>query len=505
MTVQQQVVSRTWSLAHVTLGVLALAALLFAVPSLERGAAYLRLAYSYQAPLDGQEGMALWEASLLRSGQGLYVPLEPRRFVSAPYPPIHPSILAIVGDLPGPTVFTAGRLVSLVAAICALLCGFALVRRVSDSTLGALAAAVLLASFVPLQIWAMRIKPDVTGLAFTLAGLWMVALAVPSRDLKTAPARMFGIPPTLIAAAVLFVLAHFTKQTMVAAPLATVTVLLFRRRDLVLRWGILYVVLLAAVWIGLDVVTHGQYTYHVWTLHKLPWTVYRATKFVSELADAWPLIILASAGMLATLRRPTVISTYLLWAPASLIGAGVVGSNHNHLLETGAALALAGGQSLGLGLRRGGLAGVLAPALLALQLWVWRDPAPSFMADYRPERKFDRFVDFVRSVPGEVLSDEVGLLYAAGRPIPFDDPAAMGPASELGLWDAQGLIDDIRRQRFAAILLRIDASKHDDDNTGRWTPEMLHAVRDAYQVKFKDTMVVFVPKATGASSSETPR
>jgi hypothetical protein len=217
-------------------------------------------------------------------------------------------------------------------------------------------------------------------------------------------------------------------------------------------------------------------------------------KFVVQLRDTWPLIGLGLAGLVATWRRPTVINAYLLWAPASLIGAGVVGSHHNHMLETGMALALAGGQALGLGLQYGGMLRLLAPVLVALQLFLWREPAPWIEEDYEPEPDFARYIKFVRQTPGEVLSDEIGVLYAAGRPIPFDDPAAMGPASAIGLWDASRLIADIRAQRFSAILLRINVFNDVTDNTGRWTPEMLHAVRDAYELKFDDSMDIYVPK-----------
>ena len=98
-------------------------------------------------------------------------------------------------------------------------------------------------------------------------------------------------------------------------------------------------------------------------------------KFVGLLSDAWPALLVGMVGLVASVRRPTVINAYLLWAPASLIGAGVVGWHHNHLLETGTALALAGGQAAGIGLRRGGLLRWLVPPVLALQFIIWQTPS----------------------------------------------------------------------------------------------------------------------------------
>lgn len=481
------------------LGVLAACiALVYSRPALERGVGYVRLGLSYNAPLDGQEGMALWEAGLLRNGPGLYQPVVPENFVSAPYPPVHPFILALLDPPPeGDLIFREGRLVSLFAVLGIALCGFGAVWRTTGSPLGGLLAAALLLSFAPLQLWAMRIKPDPLGLLFTVAGLGLVTCWKPEKSPTARALRWWSMPAPLAAAIVAFVLAHFTKQTMLAGPLAAGTFVLLHDWRLTLRCGILYVVLIALVWGTLDLVTHGQYTYHVWVLHKLAWTSERMWKFVALLGDAWPLVLVGLAGLVASLRRPTVLNAYLLWAPASLIGAGVVGSHHNHLLETGAALALAGGQAAGIGLRRGGLLRWLVPPALVLQFMAWQTPAAWYEYEFSPDPKYSRYTDFVRVTPGEVMVDDVGLQYAAGRPLRYDDPAAMGPASVLGLWDDSQFVEDIRAGKFSALLIRPNVFEKGglNDNSGRWTRRMLQAVYDSYEIKFRDTLIIYVPKA----------
>ncbi len=468
--------------------------------ALLRGAEYTLLALQYPAPLDGQEGMALWEASLLRSGRGLYVPVVPSHFVSAPYPPIHPMLLAIFGLSTTPHVFWAGRIISLIAALLVAFCGFGLVRQVTGSRLAGVAGGVLILCFVPLQLWALRIKPDMLGLALTVGGLWLTARwdGPPGSNVtkRIVSVRATStMAPTLVAAALAFVLAHFTKQTMLAGPLAAGTYLLRYDRGLALRWGLLYLALLGAAWVMLDLHTHGQYTYHIWVLHKLQWYGARFWKLATQLRDAWPLLILGVIGLLACIRHPTVINAYLLWAPASLIGAGVIGSHHNHLLETGVALALAGGQAVGLGLALGGVLRVLAPVLLGTQLLLWRLPLPWFAGDFEPDPHYSRYIDYLRTTPGEVMADDVGLVYAAGRRLRYDDPAAMGPAATLGLWDQRQFVADIRAKRFSTIILPINVFEDGLlDPSGRWTPEMLQAVKDSYTIKFKDSLLVYAPK-----------
>jgi hypothetical protein len=339
------------------------------------------------------------------------------------------------------------------------------------------------------------------GLALTIGGLWLVARwqdearAGDRTGAAQSPLSRAIPPPTLVAAACAFVLAHFTKQTMLAGPLAAVTYLALHQWRVALRWGVVYLLLLGITWLLLDIVTHGQYTYHIWVLHKLHWSGARFWKLTSQLRDMWPLLILGSAGLLMCVRRPTVINAYLLWAPASLIGAGVVGSHHNHLLETGIALALAGGQAIGLGLLAGGTLRMLAPVLVGTQLLLWRLPLPWFAGDFEPDPRYTRYIDYVRSTPGEIMADDVGLVFAAGRSLRYDDPAAMGPAAALGLWDQRQFVADIRAKRFSTIILKINVFEDGlIDPSARWTPEMLQAVKDAYDVKFKDTLIIYAPK-----------
>lgn len=475
--------------------------------ALFRGVQYTVLGLNYPAPLDGQEGMALWEAALLLTGQGLYVPVVPDRFVSAPYPPVHPFLLALFGHSVTPHVFWAGRMVSVGAAVVVAVAGVGLARQVTASKLAGLAAAVLILSFAPVQLWALRIKPDMVGLAFTVLGLWLVARWRPQEQPRTPQFRAalsFRLPLPLTLAAIMFVLAHFTKQTMLAGPLAAGTYLLLRDRWLAVRWGLFYLVLLGVIWAALDLVTQGQYTYHVWVLHKLQWYAARFWKLASQLRDAWPLALLSIGGVIASWRRPTVINAYVMWAPASLIGAGVIGSHHNHLLETGTALALGGAQAIGLGLRMGGRLHLVASVLVATQLLLWQTPLEWFRGDFEPDSDYKRYTELIQRTPGEVMADDIGLLYAAQRPIPYDDPAAMGPAATLGLWDQSQFVADIRAQRFSLIILAYDLFDPETfpngeliDPTGRWTPEMLQAVKDAYELKFKDTQFIYVPRTAG--------
>src|SRR5204862_4570580 len=79
------------------------------------------------------------------------------------------------------------------------------------------------------------------------------------------------------------------------------------------------------------------------------WTAALLSKFVALLMPYLPAIILALLVLIRAIRtgRALVPACYALVVPISLLGAGEVGANHNHLLECLLALALTTGIAAG--------------------------------------------------------------------------------------------------------------------------------------------------------------
>jgi hypothetical protein len=319
--------------------------------------------------------------------------------------------------------------------------------------------------------------------------------------------------------ALCFALAFFTKQTAVAAPLATGLALIiddvrgwrsahnagFAWR-LPLRWrtlsfGLGYAIFVFGAWALLDVITQGQFTAHVWGLHRSEWwTVQLLLKFVGLLQPYLPGILLAAVVVVLALRdrRALVIACYALVVPISLLGSGETGANHNHLLESLLAISLVVGIVAGWlpnWLARGQwVPSFMVVALLAAQIGLAYRPPDWFVGELAPDEPPKRFIDYIQNTPGEILADDVSLLVAAGRPLRYDDPSTMGPAARSGVWDQSGLIEDIAAQRFSAILIQVNVERTLDDATGRWTTEVLMAVRQHYKLLYKDTIKIYVPR-----------
>jgi|GEM_PF-639795 len=486
-------------------------------------------------------------------------------------------------------IFLPGRLLSLTAMLSVTAALTLIVRRVGKNAAIGLVSACLWLAFPPVQLWSTRIKPDTLALAFTALGLlattWYVTRSGRNRmpegadgaadAQKRVPTGRKRMPEgdvtgnwLLVGAAVAFALAFFTKQTAVAAPAATgLTLLLvgvvghwnavrggrdarmrqrstFRpltsvRRLLtagelrpVLLFSGIYAGLVTVIWIGLDLLTGGQYTFHVWGLHPAEWWSYgRFRKYANLILPTWPLMLLAAGSFVLLVRSaahthgtdPTTASDaadggaaafllcgcYGMLGTLTLVGAGTTGSHHNHLLEPQLALTLAGCSVVGASLSRfwrkerpiphrlhpATYAHWLALGLLLLQLWTLRERLDWYDGEFdMRDSRDEQFVALIMSRPGEVLADDVGLLLAAGRPLRYDDPATMGPAVRTGLWDQSGLLTEIEEQRFSLILLPFNATRFDIDPSGRWSPEFITALRRHYRTLYRDVMFSYVPR-----------
>ncbi len=534
-TVAQQ--TRPYILASiVALALLLAGALLGGVWHAIRFINHTLTALAVPFPLDGLEGTLLHEAWLLRAGEALYQPLQADRFVSAPYQPIHYVVLALFApqQFGSPHVFFDGRLVSLGATLLTTLCLGLIVLRLSRSLAAAVLAMSLWLAFPPVQLWATRIKPDPLALFFTSAGLLACTFVQARQDVRSRARSTSYV--ALGSAALCFVAAYFTKQTAVVAPAAATLALLLsggrtafvESRSLkafiihralrpALLFGTSIAVMIGAIWLLLDGITGGQYTFHVWGLHRSEWWSFALmSKFIELLQPSWPLLLLSAFGFLLTIAHfkhspalsplQLLPSCYLLIAPLTLLGSGETGANHNHLLETQLALTLAGcvvaGTWLHEGLRellneqvsRNNWLALLATGLLALQLWVFQERPAWYGGQFAPlEDNPMNYVALIRSQQGEVLADDVGLLVAAGRPLRYDDPSTMGPAVQSGVWDERTLLAEVAAKRFSAILMPFGPDETIDAK-GRWSPAFIMTLHAHYKELYNDRITTYVPK-----------
>jgi hypothetical protein len=342
----------------------------------------------------------------------------------------------------------------------------------------------------PAREWGVFAKPDLLALAFSTAGL-LVASVASRRVLWAAP---------------LFALALLTKQTAVAAPLAVGLWLLLtpgRRRQAVLLGG-----LTAALTLGPLVVLElgpAEVIWHLVVANARGWFWDRFDDIGLAFLEIYRPMLLATLLLpLAWWRRPlTPLAYYLPLAVATMLAAGLPGSSRNYAIEAGLALAIGAGLAVGwLGQSRQRLARGLALGCVALIGWqavvLWNLPERTY--GRRPPTaeatgRMRVMLNFLRNeaAPGPVLSENVGLVVQAGRPVEYNDPSLMYKLAMAGTWDQQPLLDQLTARHFAVIMTEINLETS-PERAGRWTPEMIAAIQANYRVLHRDVLIVYTPR-----------
>jgi hypothetical protein len=512
----------------------------------ETSAAWL----DYPYPRAGSEGLILYESLLVKHGGDVYAPITPERFISGPYPPIYYWLAAALlpdrlPDFSGPTspvsIFREGRIISLLAALLtAALIPLIVIfegyhrsrQRLLVAAAAGLAGSMVFLSLPQTTVWATRFRGDMLMLAFTAAGLLCIALgsrsqAATREPTSQTPSRFtFHVSAPLTLGALCFSLAFFTKQTALAGPVAAAAYLLLRDWRLGLRWCLVMAGAVLVPFAALDVATGHWFFLKMVSYHSLRLSEVTLTRLLQFAfwEDQWPLI-LAALGYLGlklyalvrgyragvSRRIPSLVALFTLASFLFLPTGAVIGADHNHLLMSGLAVSLAVGAAIAWAVNH--LAGersvlplpaaaFLAGVLLAVVVYAvvtsppssWYDPdltVPS--AEVREQ--YRKIVYNVSRNPGTLFfSDDPGIVALAGKETTYDDPFTMTALAASGRWDEAAYRTMLREGKFGLLVLACDVNTPQFCRSDTFTPGVLDAIRDGYQVLFRDIMYTYAPK-----------
>ncbi len=313
--------------------------------------AYAVRAAEYPYGLDYCEGL-LWQQALWLLSPHAYGSIEHYPYMIYEYPPIYLAIIKWAGWM-GFDMLAAGRVVSIVSTYVSAALIFVVVRRVCHAACGAFAsaiggvvAALLPFGLLPILSWAVLMRVDLLALAFTWAGL----------ALATAALRK---PVLLYPAMLVFVVAVFTKQVFIAAPICVSFVWLVRASRLMLRAGTLAAATGVLATGALQLATHGGFLRHVVLYTAFPLDLGRAAWAILSWLAAYPIfsattlaaILVVGYATLSPLTLRTLrhvhaairdndrvanfalFFLYIALSTFSLISAGKTGASRNYFIE----------------------------------------------------------------------------------------------------------------------------------------------------------------------------
>ncbi|MDQ5822594.1 MAG: hypothetical protein M3441_00080 [Chloroflexota bacterium] len=497
----------------------------------------------YPYPRAGSEGLILYESLLVKRGGDIYSPITPEQFISGPYPPVYYWLAATVlpeqlPDFSGagaPTsIFREGRIISLIAALLTaalipLIVIFAGYYNRARQRLLLAAASGVTGSLVFLSlpqttVWATRFRGDMLMIAFTAAGLLCIAIGSRSKTENT-PSR-FTFHVSLLLGAVCFSLAFYTKQTALAGPVAAAIYLLLRDWRLGLRWCFVMGGAVLLPFVALDLATGHWFFLKMVSYHSLRLSEVTLTRLLQFAfwEDQWPLILVALGyvglrlfslvrGSREGNRRyaPSLIALFCAASFLFLPTGAVIGADHNHLLMSGLAISLAVGAAIAWAADRLleererlplTATAALAGALVAVVIYALVTSPPSSW--YNPDldvppaevrEQYRKIVYNVSQNPGTLFfSDDPGIVALAGKETPYDDPFTMTALAATNRWDEAAYRTMLREGRFGLLVLSCDVSTPQFCRADTFTPGVLDAIRDGYNLLFRDIMYTYAPK-----------
>jgi hypothetical protein len=308
-------------------------------------------------PITHPEGATIAAMLRVRDGEALYQPFLQYPYLITPYPPVQPVAVGLISRLLGLSVLEmAGlaRSLTLAASLLTTVLIWLIARRLGAGRLAALAGAGLFLPLPFLDEWGFAARPDVPAIALSL--LAMLALV--------------WRPDRAWLAAVVVVLALFTKQTAVALPVAATVWLMLSGRW---RGALLFCLVLAALTAGtvglLELATGRTYILNTVLAHlNTPKNGFdlAARDILPLFQDGWlPVGLAVLAFLVPSVRQRAGLP--LLYVGVStglaLYSLRNTGGDVNYLIEPAAAACI--------------------PAALAID-WLWRTWG---IQDQRPRKK----------------------------------------------------------------------------------------------------------------------
>lgn len=463
--------------------------------------AVLCLLFPY--PTEYGEGTVLYEGWQIAR---LYADNRAPDYLASNYTPLYYVLVALPTLLFGPVLWF-GRLLSIFAT---LVVGWAIYRTCRTMNVRpafAWAAALIVPALPPVFFFGAVHKPDMVAVALSVAALTVLS----DTNVQVFTRRQ------IILSAGLCLLAVYTKQSALAAPVAIGLWLLLRDW----RKGLLFGAVLGGVGLTLagvlQVITGNTFWLHVLTYNQQRIEAVRIVVFFFYLLTTYPLFMMSIAVALgfclfrSTARR----SSLCLWALYSFIGLGLsvsvgkVGSNINYGIEPLLGATVLAAVLLGRGIARGKRWRAVLIWLVALQL-IALHHIPIY-ADETNTPTFEQwqngavFSNAIRdyAAHGPVLLYDSGWSTPLGIRTELDDPFLFQQIAEDGTWDETDFVERLHNGHYGLVVVRAAALQPNEKpdiahfrDPIYLTPRMRAALLATYRVeRVQGDKWLFVPAA----------
>ena len=476
-----------------------------------------RISLNTDGEIDYGEGIVMWQAANVTDWTRAFHPIENYPHNVFHYTPLFHLVSRFINRFTG-DLLVAGRLTSILSLIGTCLIGAWLAATVLPPArdpiarmMGAVVAGTLV-FMTPIWYWATLMRVDALAIFLSVCG---VALFVAARRRKALGFVAFA----------LFVAAVYSKQTSLAGPAACLILAYIEKPRYAIKLLAFSVSLGLVILLALQFATDGLFLRHIITYNQNP---YILTGLLDKLgrhaapiavplffAFTFPVAVLYrrmrhGLGKRETIRlimtrsdfERGVIVVGLYFVFAALLAAATiskVGAYDNYYLEMDVAMCLLSGLFVGWLLRRDSfqpsrrhlMQQVVVMALFIIATFNNREMASRLRSDYAnpPANYSPEVVEFLKTLPGPVYSEDMVVLMKAGKEVPAE-PAIITALAMDGKWNESSFVERIRRGEFNAIVIRYSLA-----NEQRFSKGVVGAIDERYyQTDNIGTFKIYLPR-----------
>ena len=457
----------------------------------------------YPWELDYGEGI-VWQQMRWMFTARAYGPIDGFPAIVFHYPPLYHALTVLTAGALGTDELATGRAISVLSTFAAAIASAILVAallegRASrwDRRISSCIAALLVFTFVPVDLWATFMRVDMLAIALGMFGL-------------VAAFKSLERPRFIYLASLLFVAAVYTKQTALAAPAATFAVLIVARPRIALRGIATCLILGLTIFAILGWLTDGGFYRHIFLYNinrfdaaRLVWILYLPAAQAMYVALAAFVVVRrlrevrskyrsiedarAKLGQSPSDIRLLIVAAYLLVSTVMLVLVAKSGSNINYFLDCFFALGLFSAMApseAANGLRHNphlrAMFAIGFPAALAAGALFAQPVRTGDGADSPHSHELARLAHVIASAKKPVISDDMVLLIRGGQDVRWE-AAIFAELASTGRWDERPFIQRIRNHEFAFFVTLDDEGKKTFRQ--RYSPAVAEAMDREYPIQ----------------------
>jgi transcription initiation factor TFIIIB Brf1 subunit/transcription initiation factor TFIIB len=432
---------------------------------------------------DGWEGFVLNQAYAFSNGHHLYHDISTYPYLTAVYTPVYILCCALFVRLFGVS-YAIGRTISFVSI---LLVGFLIYRIIEGITKNRIVAVISSLLFFASSIIygeSVIFRVDTLGLLFSLLGIYIVFRHASSRWVYS------SIP--------LFVLAVYTKESLVAAPIAAFLFLFLRDKRVAVTILAIFIASVGSIFLLANQLTDGQFYLHIIKYNELSFDIGRVIRIFSEMIAfhvvlvGFSLLYLWTSLSKGRERLPFLRSEkglfalYFVTSAAIAVSVGKIGSGPNYFFEPIMMSCILVGfflSELYPQIVKSSSTLWIVASLIVIQLLVFIPGHMTYFEGLPTEvdvASGQTLSSYVRAERGNILSEDPGISVLNGKQVAIE-LFVFTQLSKKGLWNQNRFLQQLENREFSLVILDIDISRdpvwpHDV----RFTPEMIKAIRENY-------------------------